>query len=316
MNIIVTGGGGYVGTLLVPKLLKQNHKVIVIDTFWFGDYLKPHKNLKKIKKNILNLKKKDLKNGDLIIHLAGMANDTASNLAPKLTWEITCLGTKILCDLAKENKIKYFIYASSSSVYGIKKEKKVHENLSCEPISDYNKTKLVTEKIVQSYNGDFKYFIIRPSTLYGESPKMRLDLTMNILTMQAAKKNKITVFGGKQYRPFLHVNDMVDLYLFLIINKNKIKQGIYNIASGNMKVIDGAKLIKKNFKNTKIEIKNINDIRSYRVDSSKILKAGFKPKENLDNAIKKMYKSFKNNVVKDKPNFYSIYWIKKNKLNK
>ena len=139
---------------------------------------------------------------------------------------------------------------------------------------------------------------------------------MNILTMQAAKKNKITVFGGKQYRPFLHVNDMVDLYLFLIINKNKIKQGTYNIASGNMKVIDGAKLIQKNFKNTKIEIKNINDIRSYRVDSSKILKAGFKPKENLNNAIKRMYKSFKNNVVKDKPNFYSIYGIKKNKLNK
>ena len=316
MKIIVTGGAGYVGCLLVPKLLKDKHKVVVIDTFWFGDYLKPHKNLKKLKKDILNLKKKDLENADFIIHLAGMANDTASNLAPKLTWETTCLGTKILCDLAILNKVKYFIYASSSSVYGVKKEKRVHEGLSCEPISDYNKTKLVTEKIIKSYKDKFKYFIIRPSTLYGESPKMRLDLTMNILTMQAAKKKKISVFGGQQYRPYLHVNDMVDLYLYLIHKKSKIKQGTYNIASGNMKVIDGAKLIKKNFKNTKIEIKKINDIRSYRVDSTKIFKTGFKTKENLDLAIKRMFYLFKNNIIKNSPNFYSIYWLKKNKYSK
>ena len=189
----------------------------------------------------------------------------------------------------------------------------MHENLSCEPISDYNKTKLVTEKIIQSYKS-FKHFIIRPSTLYGESPKMRLDLTLNILTMQAAKKGRITVHGGKQFRPYLHVNDMVDLYLHIIKYKRKIKQGIYNIASGNMRVIDGARLLKKLYKKTKIQIKNINDIRSYRVDSSKILRTGFKPKEKIEKAIIRMYQLFKSNKIKDKANFYSIYWVKKKKI--
>jgi nucleoside-diphosphate-sugar epimerase len=143
MKILVTGGSGYVGSLLVPKLLELNYKVIVIDTFWYGDFLKKNKNLKKIKKNILDLKTNDLKGIDGVIHLAGIANDTSSNLIPKLTWEITCLGTKILCDVSKKNKIQFFLYASSSSVYGVKKEQKVHEELSCKPISDYNKTILL-----------------------------------------------------------------------------------------------------------------------------------------------------------------------------
>jgi nucleoside-diphosphate-sugar epimerase len=311
MKILVTGGSGYVGSLLVPKLLKLNYQVLVIDTFWYGDFLKKHKNLKKVKKNILDLEKKDLKNIDGVIHLAGIANDTSSDLIPKLTWEITCLGTKILCDLCKENKVKFFIYASSSSVYGVKKEKKVHEELSCKPISDYNKTKLVTEKIIQGYDKYFKNFLIRPATLYGEAPKMRLDLTLNILTEQAAKKKVINVHGGEQYRPYLHVNDMVDLYIFLIKKYKKIKSGPYNASSGNMKVIDKAKLISKINNKVKIKIKKIIDIRSYRVDSSKLNKIGFFPKENLEEALLRMYNLFKNNKIKNKPQFYSIYWIKK-----
>ena len=311
MNILVTGGSGYVGSLLVPKLLSLKHNVLVIDTFWFGDYLKDHKNLKKIKKNILEIKNKDLKNIDAVIHLAGVANDTASNLIPKLTWEITCLGTKILCDACKENNIKFFIYASSSSVYGVKKEKKVHENLNCEPISDYNKTKLVTEKIIDSYKKYFKNFIIRPATLYGESPKMRLDLTINILTKQAAINKVITVHGGNQFRPYLHVNDMVDLYIFLLRNFKKVEQGVYNASSGNMTVLDKAKLISKIDKKIKLKIVKINDIRSYRVDSSKLMKVGFKPKEKLEDAILRLYFQYKKNKIKNKPQFYSIYWINK-----
>lgn len=314
MNILVTGGAGYVGTLLIPKLLKFKHKVTVIDTFWFGDYLKKHRNLKKIKKNILNLKKKDISKIDIVIHLAGIANDTASNLIPKLTWEVTCMGTKILCDLSKDNKIKAFIYASSSSVYGVKKEKKVHENLSCEPISDYNKSKIIAEKIVESYGKNFKTFMIRPATLYGYSPKMRMDLTMNILTGQAAKKKEITVFGGRQSRPYLHVNDMVDLYIFFIKNYKKIKSGSYNASAGNLKVIEKAKIISRVAKNCKINIKKIIDIRSYRTDSTKLKKTGFKIKEDLEKSLEYLYRLFKEKKISNSKKWYSIYWIKKLKL--
>ena len=145
-KILVTGGAGYVGTTLVPILLELNYKVLVVDTFWFGNYLPKHKNLKIIKKNILSLKENDLNGIESVIHLASIANDTIANLDPKLNWEISCLGTKYLCDLAKINNVKKFIYASSSTVYGLKKEKKVNEVLSCKPISDYNKTKIVAEK--------------------------------------------------------------------------------------------------------------------------------------------------------------------------
>jgi len=316
MKILVTGGGGYVGSLLVPKLLELNYKIIVIDTFWYGDFLKKNKNLKKIKKNILNLKTNDLKGVNGVIHLAGIANDTSSNLIPKLTWEVTCLGTKILCDVSKKNNIKFFLYASSSSVYGVKKEQKVHEELNCKPISDYNKTKLVTEKIIQSYENDFKVFLIRPATLYGESPKMRLDLTFNILTQQAATKKTITVNGGGQYRPYLHVNDMVDLYIFFVKKYKGIESGPYNASSGNMKVIDKAKLISKFDDKIKIKIKKILDIRSYRIDSTKLKKIGFYPKEKLNDALLRMYNLFKEKKIKDKPQFYSIYWIKKMGLTK
>ena len=311
MNILVTGGAGYVGTLLVKKLLKLNYKVKVIDTFWFGDFIDNHKNLKKIKKNILDLKKKDLNNIDFVIHLAGIANDTASNLKPKLTWEYTCLGTKILCDLSKINKIKGFIFASSSSVYGVKKEKKVHEELVCEPISDYNKAKMVAERIVESYGKFFKTYNIRPATLYGYSPKMRMDLTMNILTGQAANKKEITVFGGKQSRPYLHVNDMVDLYIFFIKYYKKLDAGPYNASAGNLTVLEKAKIISKISNNCNIKIKNIKDIRSYRTDSTKILKQGFIIKENLQKSLKNLYDMFVNKKISNSKRWQSIYWIKK-----
>ncbi len=313
-KILITGGAGYVGSTLVPLLLKSKYYITVVDTFWFGNYLPKNKRIKIIKKNILTLRNKDMKGVHTVIHLASVANDTASDLNPKLTWEISCLGTKHLCDLAKKNKIKKFIFASSGSVYGIKKEKKVTEKLKCEPISDYNKTKIIAEKVIESYKKYFKYYIIRPSTLYGYSPRMRLDLTMNILTKQAALKNKISVFGGKQWRPFLHVRDMASIYLFFI--KRNLPQGVYNASSGNLRVIDKARIIKKLSKNCKIKIKKINDIRSYRLSSDKLLKLGFKFKNELLPSLKEMFLMFKNKEIKDLPNFYSLRWIKAIKKNK
>ena len=302
-KILITGGAGYVGTTLVPLLLKLNYRVLVIDTFWFGDYLPKHKCLSTLKKNILDIKEKDIKGIHSIIHLASVANDTASDLDPKLTWEISCLGTKHLCDIGKNVGIKKFIFASSGSVYGVKKEKLVNEKLNCEPISDYNKTKIVAEKIVESYKKYFKYYNIRPSTLYGPSLRMRLDLTMNILTKHAALKNQIKVFGGKQWRPFLHVEDMANVYIHFL--RKNLKQGAYNASDGNLRVIDKAKIIQKLGKNCKLKITKNNDIRSYRLSSEKLIKTGFKLEHKLIPSLDKMFKMFKSGKIEDLRNFYS-----------
>lgn len=309
-KILITGGGGYVGTLLVPELLKRNFNIIVVDTFWFGNFLPKNKNLKILKKNILDINKNDLKNVYCIIHLASIANDNSADLDPKYAWETSCLGTKILCDYAKENKVKKFIYASSGSVYGIKKEKKVTEKLSCKPVSVYNKTKIIAEKVIESYSSYFETIIVRPSTLYGYSPRMRLDITINILTLQAFKNNEITVFGGKQYRPYLHINDMVNFYVYCL--QKKIKSGTYNLSHGNMSLKQTAEKIKSiNQNQLKIKYLKSNDVRSYRLDSSKSLRTGFKLRANLEDEIKKLFNHFKNGYIKENASCYSINWIKK-----
>ena len=304
---MITGGGGYVGTLLTKELLKKNYKIIVIDTFWFGNYLTKDKNLKILKKNIINLKNSDFKNIDCIIHLASIANDNAADIDPKFAWETSCLGTKIICDFAKNNNIKKFIYASSGSVYGVKKEKKVSENLSCEPISVYNKSKMVAERIVLSYKDYFQTIIVRPSTLYGYSRRMRLDLTINILCYQAYKYKKITLFGGKQWRPYLHVNDMVNFYLHCL--KKKLG-GIYNISQGNLTLNQTADKIASFVPNCKIIRTKSNDKRSYRLSSDKALKTGFKFETNIDVEIHNLLNLFSEKKIKSRPNNFSINWLK------
>lgn len=308
MKILVTGGGGYVGTRLVNTLLDLNYKVVVVDVFWFPNFLKKRKNLKIIKKNIINLKNSDFKNINTIIHLASIANDPASNLDPKLTWEISCQGTMHLCELAKKNKIKKFIYASSGSVYGIKKEKNVTENLSLLPISDYNKTKMVAERVIMSYKKYFSCFIIRPGTVFGYSERMRLDLMINILSYQAMTKKIINVFGGNQTRPFIHINDMVNVYLYFL--KFKKKPGIYNASYGNLSALNTAKEIKKIFKNCKIMIKKSNDPRSYKLSSRKLINSGFKFKISLKEGIEELKKYFELGKIKNTKSAYSINWIK------
>jgi nucleoside-diphosphate-sugar epimerase len=309
MTILITGGGGYIGTLLVNKLIKQNKKVRVIDNFWFGNFLKKNKNLSIIKKDILNCTSKDLKGVKSIIHLASVANDPASNLDPKLTWEISCLGTMKLCELAKKNGVKKFIFASSGSVYGIKKEKKVHEKLDLVPISDYNKTKMIAEKVIETYNKYFNFYLIRPGTVFGYSPRMRLDLMINILTFQALTKKSITVFGGKQIRPFIHVNDMVDIYQFFLNNKKK--SGVYNASAGNLSALETANEIKKIIPDCKINIQKSNDPRSYRLSNEKIVKSGFKFKVKLKEGIIDFINKFHDGKIKKTPSAYSIDFINK-----
>ena len=304
MNILVTGGCGYLGTILVEKLLKKNLNVVVIDRMWFGNFLKKNRRLRIIKDDFKNLNNYKLPNFNSIIHLANIANDPSAELSPSLSWEINVLGTEILMNYAKKNRIKKFLYASSGSVYGIKKERKVTENLELVPISLYNKTKMRAERIIASYSDQIDFYCIRPATICGYSPKMRLDVTVNLLTFNALQKGLMTIFGGKQIRPNIHIQDISNIFIHFL-NK-KLPSGFYNAGFENLSIIQIAKKIEKKV-NTKIKIiKNTNDPRSYRQDSSKLLKTGFKPKFGVDYAIDELIEKFNNKQLKEKKYFYTV----------
>ncbi|MDB4138178.1 SDR family oxidoreductase [Methylophilaceae bacterium] len=311
MKILVTGGCGYKGHVLVPKLLERGYDVIVFDIQWFGNYLIPHKNLSIIKGDVRDTESIPLEGVDCIIHLSSIANDPCSDLDPKLTWEISALATMQLADKARRNGIKRFIYASSGSVYGVKEELQVTENLELEPISEYNKTKMVGERVLLSYENDMVVQIVRPATVCGYSPRMRLDVSVNLLTMQALTNGKITVFGGDQIRPNIHIDDITDLYLHLIDHPEIT--GIYNAGFENISIKDIANLISKKI-TAEISVTPSNDPRSYRINSDKILATGFRPKKTVDDAIKEIIQKFKNNELKDEDHFYNLKWMQKTVL--
>ena len=311
MKILIIGGGGYKGTKLVDYFLEKNFKVSVIDTFWFGNYLNKHKNLQIKNKDFRRLDDKDIKNHDAVIHLANIANDPMVAMNPEISWDINVLSTKILIEKCIKNKIKKFIYASSGSVYGVSEKKKVNEDTELKPISIYNKTKMIAERVLLSYlQSKTKIYIVRPATVCGFSKRMRLDLTVNLLTNHALNKKYIHVFGGEQIRPNIHINDMCRVYDHLICKK--IKPDIYNAGFENLKVITIAREIKKNFNNLKIKVSKSNDIRSYRLDSSKIISTGFKPLFNVDYAIKELIQ--KRDLIKDQDENYNIKTMKKLKI--
>ena len=314
-NILITGGGGYIGTNLTNELLKLGFNVTALDTFWFGNYLKKHKRLKVIKKDIRDIIKKDLKKIDSIIHLASIANDPAAELNAKLTWDVNVLATYSLITLATKLKIKKFIFASSGSVYGIKKEKHVTEDLSLKPISEYNKSKMIGERLLLSFKNDIDLTILRPATVCGYSPSMRLDVAINALTFGALKENKITVFGGKQIRPNLTMYDMINAYKFSLNKKMKknrtIDDTIFNLGFENLSIINMAKRIQKTLKSkSKILIKPSNDPRSYRQNSDRIIKEGFSPKRKIEDAILEIQKNFKSKKITQRKNFYRINTLK------
>ena len=308
MKILITGACGYQGTKLIPLLLSKKHKVTAIDTQWFGNKLKKNKNLKNYKKNILDIKKNDLKEIDVIIHLASIANDPMGDLNKNLTWEVSCLGTMQLLELAVKNKVKKFIYASSASVYGVKKEKKVIETLSLKPISTYNKAKMIAEKTILSYSSKIDVTIVRPATVCGVSPRMRFDLSVNMMAYQAIKNKKMTVFGGQQTRPNIHIDDLLDLYQFFL-KKNRKFNGIFNAGFENLKIIEIAKKVKKIIPAEIKIFKNNIDIRDYRLDSSKLLSLGFKPKKNVGDAIREIKEHYGKNINKVDKSCFSIEWL-------
>jgi len=311
MKILVTGGCGYKGHVLIPKLLERGCDVIAFDIQWFGNYLIPHKNLSVIKGDVRDTGSIPLDGVDCIIHLSSIANDPCSDLDPKLTWEISALATMQLADKARREGIKHFIYASSGSVYGVKEELQVTEDLKLEPISEYNKTKMVGERVLLSYENDMVVQIVRPATVCGYSPRMRLDVSVNLLTMQALTNGKITVFGGNQVRPNIHIDDITDLYLHLIDHPEIT--GIYNAGFENISIMDIAKLITKRIP-AEISVTPSNDPRCYRINSDKILATGFKPKKTVDNAVKEIIQKYRNNELKDENRFYNLKWMQQTVL--
>lgn len=311
MNILVTGGCGYKGHILIPKLLSKGHRIICYDLEWFGNYLNAHPNLETIRGDVRDIENIPLDNIDCIIHLASIANDPCSDLNPKLTWEVSALATMQLADKASRKGVNRFIYASSGSVYGVKTEERVTEDLELLPISEYNKTKMVAERVLLSYQDRMSIQILRPATVCGLSPRMRLDVSVNLLTAQALAKKKITVFGGDQVRPNVHIDDITDAYLFMIDNPNHI--GIYNVGFENISILDIARLITK-YIDVEIEITESNDPRSYRLDSTKLESLGFYPKKNVESAIKEIINGFKKNELCDEDKSYNLKWMKLNNL--
>jgi nucleoside-diphosphate-sugar epimerase len=301
-TILVTGGAGYVGAVLVPKLLNAGYKVKVLDLYIYGkdvlSSVKDNPNLIEIKGDLRNKKliEEIIPGCDTVIHLACISNDPSYELDPELGKSINYDAFLPLVDISKASGVKRFIYASSSSVYGIKDEPEVTEDLPLEPLTDYSKYKALCEEYLQTAaTTDFIVTTIRPSTVCGYSPRLRLDLTVNILTNHAINSGEITVFGGEQKRPNLHIEDMTDLYLFLLKQpKEKIHKKIYNVGYENYKVIEIAEMVRNIIDpETVITITPTNDNRSYHVSSNKIYQElGFKAKLSVERAVKDLKKAF------------------------
>jgi len=299
MNFLITGGCGYIGTLLTKHLLSKKNKVTVVDNCWFGNFHKKNKMLKVIKRDIRNFEDLNINGINTIIHLANIANDPTVELNPILSWEVNVLASKLIARHAIKNKVKKIIFLSSGSVYGVKKEKKVTENLKLNPISTYNKTKMIAERVFLSFKDKIDITCIRPATVCGLSERLRLDLTVNKLTYDAFYKKKIFVDGGSQIRPNIHIKDLISAIDYLVFRKKKFNHNIYNVGFENLMISEIANKIQNKI-DAKIVVNKNRDIRSYRQDSSRLLKSGFKPKYSIDFAIDELINFFQ---TKSKFNF-------------
>ena len=315
-KILVIGGGGYVGTVLVDKLLSIGYEVFVYDLFIYGNFLKNNRNLKIISGDVRHIEKlkKSLKGIDTIIHLACISNDPSFELNPLLAKSINFDCFEPLVDIAIENGISRFIYASSSSVYGIKKEKDVNESCALEPLTDYSKFKVKCEEIlINKKQKNFHPIILRPSTVNGYSPRQRLDVVVNIMTNLAYHNKKITVFGGDQLRPNIYIEDMIRAYLCVLEAPLHLVSGeIFNVGDENLTVNEIALSVKKIFKeNIIIEKSYSEDNRSYHVSSSKIKKQlNFNLNYNVIDGIKSLINAFSTKKIKNTMSDDSYYNLK------
>ena len=314
-KIFITGGAGYVGSVLTPHLINKGHTITVFDLMLYGDTLKKGKNLNIIKGDIRNteLLKEAIKGNEIVIHLACISNDPSFELNPTLGKEINLDAFTPLVEISKNLGVKKFIYASSSSVYGVKIEKNVNENMSLEPLTDYSKFKVDCEKILFKYKSkDFVTVTLRPATVCGYSPRQRLDLVVNILTNLAYHNREITIFGGDQLRPNIHIQDMVRAYeLFINMENEKINGKIFNIGFENLTVNQLASEVQKVI-GSDVKIKKLptNDNRSYHISSKKIQdELGFVTNFSILNAIEDLKRAFEKKLLSDcliNENYFNI----------
>lgn len=302
MRVLVTGGCGYVGSALLPLL--AGNEVAVADLQWFGNATGfPCKPV-----DYRDLSIETLRNFDAVIHLAAVANDPSSELDPALTWETNALGTMQLADRCAKALVKQFIYASSGSVYGVSDAPEVTEDTELNPLSAYNKTKMVAERCLLSYADRMAVQIVRPATVCGVSPRQRLDVVVNALAVQAFATGRINVEGGKQMRPHIHIQDMARLYVWLLERPHLT--GIWNVGFENASVMETAKLIASYIEAVIVE-RPSNDPRSYRMNSDKLLKAGFVPKHNVNAAIGDLLDAFAKGNLEDTDICHNVRWLKR-----
>ena len=290
-KIYITGGAGYVGAVLVPRLLAQGRAVTVLDLMIYGeDVIKPHPGLTMIRGDIRDqaLLAKTIPGHDAVIHLACISNDPSFELNPDLGKSINLDAFEPLVKISRDSGVKRFVYASSSSVYGVKQEQNVHEGMSLEPLTDYSKFKVDCEKILATYQSpDFTTVTIRPATVCGYSPRQRLDVVVNILTNLAFHKREITVFGGAQLRPNIHITDMVETYLAVLdASKDRVAGEIFNAGIENQTVLELAQTVQRVMgEDVKLVTTPTNDNRSYHISSKKIAdKLGFVPSHTIAEA--------------------------------
>jgi nucleoside-diphosphate-sugar epimerase len=319
-QVLVTGGAGYVGAVLVPKLLQAGYRVKVIDLYLYGDgvldAVKDNPGLEQIKGDIRDrqLLEKIIPGCDAVIHLACISNDPSFELDPGLGKSINYDAFVDLVDVSKNSGVKRFIYASSSSVYGIKETENVSEDLPLEPLTDYSKYKALCEDILlKAREPGFVGLVLRPATVCGYSPRLRLDLTVNILTNHAINNGKITVFGGQQKRPNIHIEDMTDLYIKSLEWPDEAIDGkIFNAGYENHTVMEIAEMVRQEV-GEKVEIvaTPTDDHRSYHISSEKIkAELGFVPKHTIDEAVRDLVRAFEANLIPNSMTDIRYYNIK------
>src|ERR1041385_2397123 len=310
-SILVTGGGGYVGSALVPALLEQGYHVKVVDLFWYGrDVFGEANNHPQLERIELDLRdsarlKEALQGVDAVIHLACISNDPSFELDPALGKSINYDAFAGLLQGSIDQGVRRFIYASSSSIYGVKEEPNVDENAEPQPLTDYSRFKLDCERdlLARADVKGMERVIVRPATVCGYAPRLRLDLTVNILTIHALVNHKIRIFGGKQLRPNLHIKDMVRAYqVFLEAPGAKIDREAFNVGFQNRSVEDIAKLVRQTLNDPTIELEYTpsDDNRSYHVNSDKIKRVlGFVAQFSIEDAIRSIAEAYRAGKISD-----------------
>jgi nucleoside-diphosphate-sugar epimerase len=320
-KIFVTGAGGYVGARLVPRLLEQGYEVLAADTYWYGKNVLMNQSQENLEIIELDIRNQSGLAGIMegvtdVIHLACISNDPSFDLNPELGKSINLDAFKPLVQISKKSGVKRFIYASSSSVYGVKEEERVTEDLSLKPLTDYSKYKAMCEEILFDFeSSEFACTVLRPATVCGWSPRQRFDLSVNILTNHAINNKRIKVFGGSQYRPNIHIEDMVDAYLLILSSPiGKINGEIFNVGADNLSMDQIAEQVAINTGIKEIIHEATDDLRSYRIDSTKITsQLGFDFKRNVGVAVRDLVDAFNSNKFNDPLNNPLYFNIKRMK---